>query len=288
MLGIRGFFHKIKIGFIRAGEPSLPYVDSVKRYGNYGEDEFIEMIRDELPSCEIKRNVMVSSPKGNAEIDCMLLYEDKLFAIEVKRWKGRIIEYEKDFLQVKTDRYTGERYNKIIKSPFNQIRRAIYLLRQQIQVNAWVNAIVFFEDDELESITVSSKDAWFDDLQNLKKYICNSGKQSLGKFAREFFDKCVPADYLYARSWDKSLHCVIDRKSLHFKTVKGAIGAEDIVSINIKHRWSYDDLFIRMLNGTTQKITVENEKIRVYENGIAKSYSICKLDYIEFGRANKG
>ena len=63
-MGIRAFFHKIKIGFIRAMEPSIPYVSEKKHYGNYGEDEFACILRRELPSCKIKRNVMVSTPEG--------------------------------------------------------------------------------------------------------------------------------------------------------------------------------------------------------------------------------
>ena len=89
-MGIRAFFHKIKMGFVRAGESSIPYVSEAKRYGNYGEDEFTYMLRRELPSCKIKRNVVISTSKGNAEIDCLVFYQNKLFAIEVKRWKGRL------------------------------------------------------------------------------------------------------------------------------------------------------------------------------------------------------
>ena len=59
-VGIRTFFHKIKMGFVRAGESSIPYVNEAKRYGNYGEDEFTYMLRRELPSCKIKRNIIIS------------------------------------------------------------------------------------------------------------------------------------------------------------------------------------------------------------------------------------
>ena len=98
-MGIRSFFHKIKIGFVRIGESSIPYVDEVKRYGNYGEDEFTDMLRRKLPSCKIKRNVIISTPEGNAEMDCLVLYHNKLFAIEVKRWKGSLTERAVGFLQ---------------------------------------------------------------------------------------------------------------------------------------------------------------------------------------------
>lgn len=98
-MGIRAFFHKIKTGFVRLGEPSIPCVTAAKRYGNDGEDEFTYMLYRELPSCKIKRNVVIIAPEGNAEIDCLVLYQNKLFAIEVKRWKGRLMEREDGFLQ---------------------------------------------------------------------------------------------------------------------------------------------------------------------------------------------
>ena len=98
------------------GESSIPYVSEAKRYGNNGEDTFVHMLRSELPACQIKRNVIVMTSEGNAEIDCLILYQNKLFAIEVKRWKGSITETENGFLQEKIDRWTGEIHSKYQKS----------------------------------------------------------------------------------------------------------------------------------------------------------------------------
>ena len=222
-MGIRAFFHKIKIGFVRAGESSIPYVNEVKRYGNSGEDEFTYRLCRELPSCKIKRNVAILIPDGNAEIDCLVLHHNKLFAIEVKRWKGYLTERDDGFLQEKTDRWTGETHTKLLKSPFKQLGRAIYLLRKQIPIKAWVNAVVFFEDDELESVSAFSDNVWFDRYQDLVDYISNDGKVSFGTSANDFFERCVPADYLYANAWGKSLHCIINRTTLRFKTSQGDI-----------------------------------------------------------------
>ena len=188
-MGIRAFFHKIKMGFVRAVESSIPYVNEAKRYGNYGEDEFTYRLHRELPSCKIKRNVVISTSDGNAEIDCLVLYNNKLFAIEVKRWKGCLTERDDGFLQEKTDRWTGEMHTKLLKSPFKQLGRAIYLLRKQIPIKAWVNAVVFFEDDELESVSAFSDNVWFDRYQDLVDYISNDGKISFETGAKDFFDK---------------------------------------------------------------------------------------------------
>ena len=283
-MGIRAFFHKIKMGFVRTRESSIPYVDEAKRYGNYGEDNFTYRLRRELPLCKIKRNVVISTPDGDAEIDCMVLYNNKLFAIEVKRWKGCLIELDNGFLQEKTDRWTGEIHRKSMKSPFKQLGRAIYLLRKQIPIKAWVNPVVFFEDDELESVTAFSDNIWFSRYQDLVDYISNDGQASFGSGAKDFFDKCIPADYLYAYTWGNSLHCIINRATLRFKTPKGNISADSIASIHIDHHWSYDELYITMIDGSSKTITLENAKIQVSDNGRISTYALCKLDYIELGR----
>lgn len=283
-MGIRAFFHKIKMGFVRAGESSIPYVNEVKRYGNSGENEFTYRLCRELPSCKIKRNVAILTPEGNAEIDCLVLHHNKLFAIEVKRWKGYLTERDDGFLQEKADRWTGEKHIKILKSPFKQLGRAIYLLRKQIPIKAWVNAVVFFEDDELESVSAFSDNVWFDCYRDLIEYINNGGKVSFGTSANDFFEKCVPADHLYANAWGKSLHCIINRATLRFKTPQGDISADNIDSIRISHHWSYDELHITMEDGSIKTITLENAKIQVSDNGHISNYALCKLDYIELGR----
>ena len=286
-MGIRAFFHKIKICFVRMGESSIPYVSEAKRYGNNGEDTFVHMLRSELPACQIKRNVIVMTSEGNAEIDCLILYQNKLFAIEVKRWKGSITETENGFLQEKIDRWTGEIHSKYQKSPFKQLGRAIYLLRKQIPVKAWVNAVVFFEDDELESISTNPDHIWFNRYRELANYIRGWGNESFSNSAKEFFDMCLPADYLYANSWGKSLHCIIDRRTLQFQTLNGTISPDRIASIRIYHHWTCDDLCIQMTDGTEQFIRLENAKIQVIDNGCSSTYALCKLDYIELGRTIK-
>lgn len=283
-MGIRAFLHKIKTGFVRIGESALPYTSDAKRYGNHGEDNFTNTLRRELPSCKIKKNIIITTSEGNAEIDCLVLYKNKLFAIEVKNWKGRITEDENGFSQEKADRWTDEIHIKHLKSPFKQLSRAIYLLKRQIPVKAWVNPVVFFENNELESIsTFTDNIIWFNCYQDLIKHISNEGEVSLGKNANDFFNKCVPADYLYSDACEKSLHCIINRDTLQFKSPQGIIPIDSIVSIQIFHHWSYDELHIQMMDGTKQIITLENAKIQVHDNGHIDNYALCKLDYIELG-----
>ena len=280
-MGIGGFFHKIGIGFTRLGENSIPHTTQAKRYGNWGEDEFVYHIKNHLPNCQIKRNIVINTLDGNAEIDCLILYKNKLFAIEIKRWKGELIERDGQFVQYKRDRWTDEWHAKSHKSPFRQLNRAIYLLRKQIPEKAWINSIVYFE--EADKLSINSEGVWFENIYSLIEYILNDGQTSYGNNAQTFFDKCIPADYLYSNSWDKSLHCIICDDSLIFKTQNKFLKRSDISTISVKHHWSYDDLIIKTKQGNRYTFKAENAHIRVIENGYARQYALCKLDYIELG-----
>ena len=147
-----------------------------------------------------------------------------------------------------------------------------------------MNAVVFFADDELESVSTFSDSIWFDHYQDLVDYISNDGTTSFGTSAKDFFEKCVPADYLYANAWGKSLHCIINRATLRFETPQDNISADNIVFIRISHHWSYDELYITTVDGSIKTITLENAKIQVSDNGRISTYALCKLDYIELGR----
>lgn len=280
-MGIGEFFHKIGVGFTRLGENSIPHTTQAKRYGNWGEDEFVYHIRTHLPNCQIKRNIVIQTLEGNAEIDCLILYNNKLFAIEIKRWKGELTECDGQFVQRKLDRWTDEWHTKIQKSPFRQLSRAIYLLRKQVTEKAWINSIVYFED--ADRISINNENTWFDNVYSLTEYIQNNGQVSYGNNAQAFFNQCIPADYLYSNSWDKSLHCVICDDSLAFRISNKVVHKSDISTISIEHHWSYDELYIKTRQGITYNTKCENKHIKVIENGYARQYALCKLDYIELG-----
>lgn len=284
-MGIKSFFHKIKTGFARLGGTSIPDVSSTKRYGDNGEEYFLEELTRALPLSRIKRNIIINTPDGNAEIDCLVLYLDKLFAIEVKRWKGHLTETDDGFMQEKTDRWTGEIHTKYQKSPFKQLNRAIYLLRKEMPGKVWINSVVYFEDSEFEGISTYSANTWFNNITDLVNYIKNDGEITYGNNeAQKFFDKCIAADYLYAKNWDKSLHCIIAPASLNIQTEQGIVTRKNISHIHIVHHFSYDELNITLNDGSDRQTVIENGKITVNENGKLANYSLCKLDYIELGR----
>lgn len=262
---------------------SIPYVSSEKRYGDYGENAFINGILQALPSCRIKQNVIINSFAGNAEIDCLILYDNKLFAIEVKSWKGRLYECDGCFIQQKTDRWTGEVHNKRQKSPFKQLNRAIYLLKQQAKINAWVNGVVFFNDEEFEGLFSETEDIWFNDYKELVNYIKNDGKSSVGRNAEKLFNECVTADFLCGRNGANKLKGIIEGNTLIFLTPQGVITRDNIDHIKIVHHLSYDELHIALIGGGLSIINEENRFITVNDNGNLCDYALSKLDYIKIG-----
>lgn len=278
---VRNFFRKIKLGFTRRNENSLPYVSNEKKYGNLGEDVFFNCIKKALPDCQIKRNIIIDSDEGNAEIDCLLLYQNKLFAIEIKRWKGYISEQNGEILQRKVDKWTEEIHAKRHKSPFKQLGRAIYLLRIQNSSRAWINSVIFFED--VSAVNIDSCNVWFNKMDDLIKYIKLNGKESNYREAFSLFKKAVSADYLYSSSFGKSLHCIILDESINFKTDLGIVNRNNIMKIKIIHHWSYDELYITLKDNSNIILKSENLKIKVRDNGLINEYALSKLDYIALG-----
>ena len=100
---------------------SIPHVSDAKRYGSSKEMAFAYYLQEELPDCKMKQNILIHTDDGNAEIDCLVLYKSKLFAIEVKSWKGNLSGNDEGIVQNKTDRWTDEIHTKYHKSPFKQI-----------------------------------------------------------------------------------------------------------------------------------------------------------------------
>ena len=280
-MGLRNFFHGLKTGISRIFAPSIPNSTMAKRFGDIGEDRFAEALQQRLPDCRIKKNVIIQTEDGNAEIDCIVLYNDKLFAIEVKHWKGCIVERDEEFFQYKDDRWTDDIHTKRHRSPFKQLGRAIHLIRNQIGHRVWLNDIVFFEDSDSDDI--KGDKVWFKNIDLLVSYIVNEGKVSYTDNAKAFFDDCIAADRLYNNAWDRSLHCIVRKESLHFRAPDGIITLKHIRSIAVKHHWSYDELDIETIRGSRFKSKAENASIFVVDNGIKQKYSLSKIDYIQFG-----
>ena len=280
-MGFGNLWHKFKMGFVRLGAPSIPHTTQAKRYGDYGERNLVQVIQKRLPDCKIKMNVVIHSAEGNGEIDCIILYQNKLFAIEIKSWKGSIREQNGTMIQTKIDQWTGEKHVKHHKSPFKQLARAIYLLRQQVPEKAWINSVVFFEN--ATKVSVNDESTYFTDVDSLIRYITAEGRVSSNEGATRFFGACIPSDYVRAENWGNSLHCLICDESLRFNVGATILTRQDIRSIQIDHHWSYDDLHIETLDGKHHQVALDNGTLFVQENGHKYGYALCKIAYIELG-----
>lgn len=270
--------HKIKMVFVRQKENSLPILTDEKLYGSWGEDCCALEIKEKLQNCKIKKNVIINSAIGKAEIDFLVFYNDKLFAIEVKNWKGDINELEDgDFLQEKYDCN-----QKVHKSPFKQLERAIFLLKKQQRHKVWINDIILFLG--ADEVNVQTDKNWFDSVEEMIEYMKTSGEESNEMEARLFLDECTSSDIIYGKEYYKKLYCNVSDQSLIFQTERGVVTRKDISTIDISHHLTYDELDILLKDGSVQKVVEENQKIFVKEgDGSVGEYALCKLDYIQLG-----
>lgn len=280
-MGIKVFFHKLKIGFVRKGGTVIPYTSGAKQYGNEGENTLVDSLLKRLPSCRIKQNILISTPEGAAEIDILVLHRNKLFAIEVKHWKGRLAEVDGRIVQDKIDRWTDELHRKQHKSPFKQLNRAIYLLRKQIPGKVWVHPIVYFEDASW--VNISEEHIWFCSVDELVSYVSTEGDTRSSEDAQKVFDACIAADVLYATSRGRTLYGQISDKSLYFPIGNRFLTRRDIWDIAIRHHWAYDELYIRTMAGEELYTVEENGFVEVFHDGWSRQYALCKIDYIQLG-----
>ena len=72
-MGVVRIFHKIKIFFQRLKGTRIPVASPTKRYGDYGEDQLVSELTSALPSCRVKRNIIISVSDANTKINCSLL-----------------------------------------------------------------------------------------------------------------------------------------------------------------------------------------------------------------------
>lgn len=279
-----GLFHKIGVGLKRVfSSSSIDTISEEKSYGNDGEIEVEEELHSLIPNCIIKSNVMVYTSKGNCEIDLLVSYENKLFVIEVKHWLGRLYEQDGYFVKEKDDRWTGEVHEKELKSPFGQVKRQVYLLKEQTKSNPWINTIVFFADAEY--VEAKDDNAWFTDIDDLADYIRNDGHTSRPQELKKCLDNLVVADFIYSPSiWgERSLHCIIKPESLIFNINGRKITKKDIARIDIDHHFSYDDIRIKLIDGKFLRTTLENHDIFVKEDDYISTYSFAKIKTILIG-----
>ncbi len=280
---ISTLFHKIKIFCARRRGRSLPPISSEKLYGDAGEEEVTAELREALPDCRMKRNVIVDASGQTAEIDCLIFYRNKLFAIEIKHWKGRLIEADGRLFKAKTDRYTGETHLEELRSPFGQLARSIRLLKEEEQSSAWINGIVYIDGEEFEGFDGECAAPCFCDPEDCARYIEEEGRTTDPVRAQRLFDACLSPDILYSEREERYLRGIIADAFLHFSCDGAEISRADIESIEVKHRLLCDELTIKLKTGGVCTARLENAKILVYDGDLEETVALCKVDLICLG-----
>ncbi len=278
-----GIFHKLKVGFSRIfRSSSIAYTPEIKRYGNSAEFKLADFLEYNIPDCKIKTNVIISLPEENkeAEIDCLVLLGDKLFAIEIKHWKGKVVERNDGFHIYKQDKYTEDVWEKVLKSPFGQVGRAVSMLKKQTNNRDGIQTIVYFKGTS--SVNVRGDGVWFDNASDLADYILKYENRYWSYGNIKCFHSAIASDFLYSGKC-RNVHCRIEDASLCFESDHTRLTRRDILSIDIQHFFSYDELLIHLCNGCSTTIRVENGQIYVVENKRRKKYSLCKINKIILG-----
>ncbi len=280
-----GIFRKLLTGIDRAFDgKKIESISEMKAFGNCAERSIVSFLRRKLPDAIIKENVILEKENHFSEIDCLIQYENKLFILEIKNWKGEIIERDGRFFSYKRDKYTDEIHEKELKSPFPQVKRQISLLKEITNSKPYINPVVLFENSD--KVDAENEIEWFINREDLLKYLKNNGRESNLTQIEKSMKNIKTADFIFSNSLfgERSLHCLINDESLTFKTNKRILRRKDIRYIKIVHHFSYDDIIIDLKNGDLVTTRNENGVLIVKDNKTIKEFSLSKIDSIELGR----
>ena len=243
-------------------------------HGIIGERAAVNKILDFLPDARIKTNIIVLSERGNAEIDCMILYRGSLFAIEIKSWTGDVYETADGFQKDKRDPYTGEIHRKLFKSPIKQVRRAISLLKENMNERVYINGVVYIEDND--SLRVNEGSPVFDRIEDLVDYIEKESKPT-SQASTKFFNKLRPADRIIGSGIFGTRKQLLAVAILDFAT-QGAW------YMDVIHNYTSDTAVLHFQDGTTKAYSFENKKIKAMTTDGVKEYTLSSIDRIIFGK----
>lgn len=248
-----GLFHKISVFFKRTfSAKSLPKIDDIKRYGNSAEDKFEQSLVELIPDVKYKRNVFVDAPTGKCEIDFLINYKNKLFIVEVKHLNGRLSgDIDGNLTKYKQDAYTDDIHVKEVKNPFRQVNRQASLIKEMTHSHPWINTIVYFCDTK--EVFLQNDDTWFTDIDDVAKYIKNGGRESYQDEIKKCFSRCKSLDCVVGGNFGNTIRCNVSDSSFAFCGYK----KEDIKNLDIKHYFTYDDVYVCLKNGLV--VSFKNE-----------------------------
>ena len=280
----KNIFQLLKTGLKRTFQSNNDFVDSKKLYGNYGELNFYQELARTLPaSAEIRRNIIIKTENREAEIDMLVIYYGKIFAIELKRWKGKITNRGDTFYQIKQGSDGGGAgFRKEQQSPFRQLSRSIYLLKESTVKSVYINPIVYFLDNDDVHIRVDTP--WFNSIDALVNHIKTRGRPSEEAEIEAFMNWVVVGDKTYGRNEQHEVTGIINSYTLQFETEKGTVKKDDIDYIIITHHFSYDDLDIHLTDGSVITVKEDNRYIIMEHGKSHDTFYLSKIDMILIGK----
>ncbi len=269
------FFRGIKRSF-RAS--SAEVISEEKSFGDEAEVNFEKGIQRLLPEASIKSNVIVADREDErfAEIDSLILYKGNLFAVEIKHWLGHLTYCDDCFISEKIDRYTGEVHIKELRSPFDQLRRAISLLKKEVGASAWIEPIVFIWG--ADEVNIPEGYVWFDDIRDVASYIKDydgSGREGENK---RCFERAAESDMIAFKNGNR-VNCRITGAS-----PESLFTREQTEMLELRHRFAHDDVTVYLADGKTRSVSVDDGVISAEKGRESFSYYLKDIDYIYIGR----
>ncbi len=284
-----GLFHTLRVGLQRKFLARGPRpVAEEKQYGDQGENYFAQEIQRLLPACQIKTNVLIhlpadrTHPATDAEIDCLVLFQGRLFAVEVKHWKGNLLQQGDRILKRKKDAYTDEVHETVLSNPFAQIKRAISLLKKETGCFAWIWPIVYF--CEADQVICEDETAWFQSVQAIVSYIKGVQGATDPKKAASCFEKSREADRIVANN-RCVYRCRILDDSFKFYGNQRVYTRKDIASVQVLHHFAKDEIYLTLHTGEQKRFVAQTASLVAYHDKKNHRYDYARLNAIFPGRS---
>lgn len=282
---ITNLFKNLRLWAKRSTQRNHDWVAESKAYGNLSEKDFYSTLKQHLPqSAILKKNILIKNQNKSSEIDFIIIFENKIFAIELKSWRGKITNDGDKYYQEKSDRYNEDVIHyKELKSPFSQLKSNIYYLKESTNKNIYINAVVFFINDGL--IDIYDETVWFNEMDALVDYILSKGRSCSINEIEKFLKKLVIADRIYPK-WQNNQFIVgiIDEHSLEFEFEGRQIKKHDIDFIAIEHKLTSDCLSIYLVNCTVIKISFANKTLLFNYDNVVDNFYLSRINRIEIGK----
>lgn len=278
-------WENIKCAFGRLFASGLPSSPEEKIFGDEGERAFCEGIVKALRKATVKQNVLLFGHGGEyGELDFLIEHDNRLFAVEVKRWNGMVIITDEG---VKHYNKRGELTSD--KDPFRQVMRTVGLLKSIYGLHTYIEGIVYFGGEA--KIDCRADDMlWFDDVKELAKFIKKSDNARMtDRETDKLLKNLTCADLIYSESLfgdkEKRVHIVSPTLLLDIKGERNVkIDFRDIYALEIGHGLLRDGVRVILKNG--RKLSGKSfgtQNIHVKEYKITYEIALNKIDGIIMG-----